>query len=216
MIVKKIVFIALLGGLLLTAACTLLPGSGVRGGVLLQENFRRGETGFWYTEADGIGQTLIADEVLLIEIYQPQTVQYSALQEPLFADFKMDVEVTQLAGSLNSTYGVLWRMQNDSAFYRFSITGNGLFVVEKKLAEGDWERLMDDWQETPAIIQGLNQTNILGVEAAGSNMKFFINDELVAELSDASYAAGRIALSAGTFNQGGLRVAFDNVILRRP
>ena len=47
-------------------------------------------------------------------------------------------------------------------------------------------------------------------------MTFFINDVQVATVTDAAYGAGRIALSAGTFNQGGLRVAFDNVVILRP
>ncbi len=207
-------FLALL--CLLLAGCTLLPGNGVRGSILFEEYFRRGQTGFWLTEADGIGQSVIAEEVLLLEIYQPRTVQFSTLQEPVFDDFAVTVEVTQLAGSPNSSYGLLFRLQNDSAFYRFEITGNGLFVVEKRLASGEWQRMTEDWLESGAIVQGLNQTNRLAVTAEGTRLAFAINDEVVHETQDGTYAAGKIAVSAGTFNQGGLRVAFDNLVVRSP
>lgn len=207
-------------GLLLFSltACNLLQDGPVpgRGAVVFQEQFTAGQTGEWFTEVDEQGQSLITDNRLVIRVDAPQTSQYATLQNPLLADFDLEVDATLLEGSLASSYGVLFRLQSSGEFYRFIITGNGQFVAEKRLASGEWQRLTDDWQDSNLINVGYNVANRLRVVADGTNLFFYINDELVAQANDASYGRGLIALDAGTFNQPGLRVAFDNLTIREP
>ncbi len=201
---------------LTTAGCTLMGNRSIQGQIIFEEYFRTGETGNWLTESDSQGQSLVANEAMVIELDQPGTVQYVTLQEPAFGDFVLDVDITQTEGSLNSSFGILFRMQGDAAFYRFSITGNGLYILEKRIGEDGWERLSEDWPESTLLLRGLNQTNQLRVEAIGPQLSFYINDQPLTSIVDSSYAGGRIALAAGTFNQGGLRVAFDNVVVTHP
>lgn len=203
---------------LLLVGCNLMQEGPVpgRGGILFQEQFTAGQTGDWFTEVDEQGQSLITDNRLVIRVDVPQTSQYATLQDPILTDFDLEIDASLLEGSLSSTYGVLFRMQNTAEFYRFVITGNGQFVVEKRLADGHWQRLTNDWQESGLINIGYDVTNRLRVVADGSSLLFYINGELVAQTSDASYDRGLIALDAGTFNQPGLRVAFDNLIIREP
>ncbi len=197
-------------------ACNLLQDGPVpgRGAVIFQEQFTAGQIGEWFTEVDEQGQSLITDNRLVIRVDAPQTSQYATLQNPLLTDFDLEVDATLLEGSLGSSYGVLFRMQSSGEFYRFVITGNGQFVVEKRLASGEWQRLTDEWQDSSLINVGYNMPNRLRVVADGSNFFFYINDELVAQATDANYGRGLIALDAGTFNQPGLRVAFDNLTIR--
>lgn len=198
-------------------SCSLLNGSRlVSGTTIFEEAFTTGQTGTWLLEGDTAAQSTIVQESLRINVSQPRTVQYSALQEPLFDDFILEVDVTQLDGSLSSSYGVLFRLQNPHQFYRFEITGNGLYVVEKSMGEGQWQRFTDGWVESPFIIQGLNRTNRIKVEAVGSQLKFFINERQVEVFTDTTYTSGQIAVDAGTFNQGGVTASFDNLVVRQP
>ena len=204
--------------LLALAGCNLLQDGPVpgRGSILFQEQFTAGQTGDWFTEVDAQGQSLITENRLIIRVDAPQTGQYATLQDPILENFDLEVDATVLDGSLSGTYGILFRMQSSSEFYRFVITGNGQFVVEKRLASGEWQRLTNDWQDSGLINLGYNVTNRLRVVADGPNLYFYINEGLVAQTSDASYGRGLIALDAGTFNQPGLRVAFDNLVIREP
>ena len=199
--------------LLGASACTLLEERLVSGSLLFEEQFVAEQVGDWFTEQDNIGQSYIEDEQMILAISVPHIAQYTALQTPLVDDFMLEVDVTQQAGTLNSSYGVLFRL--DDGFYRFDITGNGLYVVEKRL-ENQWQRLTDGWVDSPFIVRGLNQTNRLGVSAVGEQLIFFINGQQVAAYRDDSYQRGQIALDAGTFAQGGLVVAFDNLVVRYP
>jgi hypothetical protein len=183
--------------------------------VLFRDEFVAGQTGAWVLEGDAEGRTSILDERLLIEIGQPNTLQFVTLEDPIFSDFDLSVEAIMLEGDPRSSYGVLFRMQDTQQFYRFEITADGLFIVERRNPDGSWTRLVDDWTASPAINQGLAATNQLRVITIGPTFSFYVNDNLLLTIQDNQFRSGAIGLDAGTFGQGGLRVAFDNVVVQR-
>ena len=161
-----------------------------------------------------MGQTSIVDESLLIEINEPGTMQFATLEDPLFTDFDLSVDARVLEGDPQGSFGVLFRVQDPTQFYRFEITGDGLSMVERRNADGSWTRLIEDWTATPAINQGVGASNQLRVIAVGPTLSFYVNGVLLHRIQDGQYKAGAIALDAGTFGQGGLRVVFDNIIVQ--
>lgn len=203
----------LLFALLVLALC------GCGGKTILQDNFSAENKDLWQLEEDAYGRSVIADGRLIIQVNEPNKMQFATLRK-LTPDFLMNVEGMILAGSPNSSYGVLFRLQDGGAFYRFDITGNGSYIIEKRTANGEWQRLTDtqNWKKSPAIRTGLNAINKLQVNGKGSTMTFSVNDVLLERYEgfDNSYGSGMLALDAGTFALGGLQVAFDNVVLREP
>ncbi len=196
----------------------LLPqGQGVLGeqnaGANFAEAFVAGQTGKWLIEQDTIGSTAIVNEQLLITVAAPNTVQYSTLQEKVYGDFALEVDVTQVAGPPESSYGVLFRVEDGQQFYRFDITGNGLYIIERHNGDGTWTRLVQEWTPASALNQGLNVTNRLRVLASGQSLTFYANDVLLTQVNDATYADGLIGLDAGTFGGSNLQVAFDNLTI---
>jgi hypothetical protein len=175
------------------------------------ESFAPGAMGPWALEGDEMGSSSVVDEALVLEVSSPDTMQYSALRQPTFQDFIAVVEATLLDGESNSTFGMLVRMQGPSEFYRFELTGDGRYMIERRNEDGSWTRYLDEWQSSPAIVPGPNGLNTLRVEARGSRLKFSVNGETLKTIEDSLYSAGRIALDAGTFGQGRTRVAFDNL-----
>lgn len=206
-------------GLLVLAACGQLPLPGAErtnpdegeptGS--LRDEFVPGRTGNWLLEQDEVGSSTLVNDQLLITVAAPNTLQYAALDDRLFSDFVLEVDAWQRAGPPESSYGVLFRLQDDGRFYRFDITSNGLFMIERRNADGTWARLIPEWTATAAINQGLNVANRLKVIAAGSEMAFYVNDILLIQLSDPTLTEGRIALDAGSFAGNTLQVAFDNL-----
>lgn len=206
------VFIVMLLGLLV--AC---GGEGENAtDVLFQDGFVTGETGSWLIEGDELARTAVLNEQLIIAIDAPNLMQFTTLSQPSFADFVLQVDASQTAGDLESSYGLLFRMQSPTQFYRFDITSNGLYLVERRHADGSWARLMPEWTESAAINQGLNAPNTLKVVAVGPSLAFYVNDTLLLETTDNTYGAGTIALDAGTFGKPGTQVVFDNVVIKQP
>lgn len=208
----------IIGLMLLPAACDarpLLPTGGGAGSESgdgsYQDAFVPGQTGNWLLEQDELGSTAIVNEQLVITIAAPNTIQYAALDGRTFGDFALEVDVWQRSGAAESSYGILFRMENGQQFYRFDITGSGQFIIERHESDGTWTRLIPEWTSTTALNQGLNVANRLKIIAAGSNLTFYANDILLAELTDPSFSSGAIAFDAGTFGGSNLQVSFDNL-----
>jgi hypothetical protein len=175
--------------------------------------FVPGQTGNWLFEQDANGSTAIVNEQMVVTIISPNTIQFATLGDRTYSDFVLEVDAWQRAGAPESSYGVLFRMQEDQQFYRFDITGNGLYIVERRLADGTWVRLTPEWTPTSALNQGLNVANRLKIIAAGPTLTFYANDVLLTQVVDEALAAGGIALDAGTFGGGDLQVSFDNLTI---
>lgn len=193
-----------------------LDGLARGGAVLYADDFAPETTGKWQLEGDELGQATMQNEQLVIELDEPNTVQYVTLAEQSFTNFALEVDATLVAGGIDSTYGVLFRITAPDQFYRFDITGNGLYTVERYDAGGGWTRLSEDWAESEHLQTGPGATNRLGVRASGGTFSFYANGQQLLQLADGRYSGGNIGLDAGTFGQTGLRVAFDNLVVSRP
>lgn len=213
---RRVLPVISLSMMMFLAACGngALPGADP--GLLFAETFAPGQVGDWQIEGDAAGQTTLINENLVVEIDEPNLMQFSTLTTPGFTDFVLEVDIRQIKGDLQSSFGVLFRMQNPNQFYRFEITGNGMFMLERRNGDGTWTRFVEDWQDAPAINQGINVINRIKVEAIGPNIAVFANDTLLMQASDSAFTSGTIALDGGTFTQPGLQVAFDNLEVREP
>lgn len=204
----------------LLAACNASPFSpgsiSLPEGVLFSDQFVPGETGRWRLEGDQNAWATLQDEQLVITVEAPETVQYATLDGESFSNFVLDVQGTILAGEPQNSYGVLFRMAGPNQFYRFEITGSGLFTVERQDGPGNWTRLTSGWVDSTAIAQGVGERNRLRISAVGDQLTFTVNDQLLLELTDATYLQGNIALDAGTFDRPGIQVAFDNLVIAQP
>ena len=129
-----------------------------------------------------------------------------------FANGRYSVEATQTEGPLDSGYGMLFRVDdtNDS-FYLFEISGDGFVWVGRHDNGEDAGPIIGQWWfESPAVRQGLNQTNTLTVQAEAGNLIFYVNDQEVGRITDNTYSRGDIGLMVETLGQGGIAVQFDN------
>lgn len=200
------------------AACAdvgLVPAApaGDPGDILFQDQFVSGQTGDWFLEEDELGGTAISGEQLVVTVNAPNTLQFATLREPTFDDFVLEVDARQRSGPADSSYGVLFRSNGIDQFYRFDVTGNGLYLAERRNADGTWTPLTGDWKSSAVINQGLNVANRLKVIANGPELSFFVNDILLEQVTDSTYSSGSIALDAGTFAGTNLQVSFDDLVV---
>lgn len=164
--------------------------------------------GTWQLSSDAAAETRIEDGRLLVIIHEPGQVAWAVAGKRL-SNLRLAVEATPVAGPVDNEYGILIRMDGDKHFYAFSISADG-YARAARYADGQWTLLSADWFSHPAILQGM-ATNRLELEAQGTQFKFWVNGELVVELSDAELAQGDVGLYAGAFNEGEVQLAFDNL-----
>ena len=183
---------------------------------IFKDEFVMGHTGSWTLESDESGSSVIVPEQLVIELNAPNMIQYSKLIEPTFSDFTLEVDARLAGGSSSSTYGVMFRMQSPDEFYRFEISGDGMYILERHDADGSWVRHTEDWLDTVVINQGIGATNRLKVVANGERISVYVNDVMLEDFTDNSYRSGNIALDVGTFDAAGARISFDNLLVSPP
>jgi hypothetical protein len=175
----------------------------------LAEHFRRDE-GRWDLASSEAVERLFATSTLRLNIIAQQTVGWS-ISEFSATDFYLEVDAFHVTGPLDNEFGVVFRYQDDENFYLFATSSDGYYTVQKMEA-GEWSELIE-WADAEAINQGEAAGNTLGVLADGSRITVSINGELVGAVEDESFASGQIGLLAGSFDDGGVEIAFDDLLL---
>ncbi len=195
-----------------TATAEPLPGGSYqpperpaqRGRLLLEDDFSQPR---WEVYADDEHQKGYEEGRYFINV-GIQDYSFWSLAGKTAQDFVLEIETFQQSGPDNNDYGIILRHQDDANFYIFEISGDGYYTFVK-LVDNE---LLDiiPWQQSDMINQG-NDHNLIRVEAAGSNFTFYINGELVDAAIDSDFKEGDIGLLAGTYEEAGLQVAFDNL-----
>ncbi len=115
----------------------------------------------------------------------------------------------------NSAYGIIIRANSSvPECYAFDVSPTyQYFSIWKKVSDRWYS--MRGWTWSGAINYRLNEWNILKVIANGPNFTFYINNILVASVSDSSFPAGRIALEVADYSGFGGNILFDNIRLTK-
>jgi hypothetical protein len=130
---------------------------------------------------------------------------------------------------------------DDDDFYLFLISSDGYYRVVRSFNHEQKE--LSTWIPSPAVIQHTGVTNRLRVVAKGDQFQFFINGQQVAlcipddptarstyseqtgectggkmldTLADSSIPNGQIGVAAETFDEAGVVVDFDNLVVYGP
>ncbi len=187
------------------AALTLAPGM-----VIYQEDFQDPDSG-WDVYNNGDTLALYRDGEYRLAILREDYVAWGN-PDPAqdLGDFEIEVDTRAVEGPLDNNLGILVRYQDDDEnFYWFQISSDGYFAVDR-LAGEEWVTVAG-WQESAAIQQGLGATNRLKVRCSGDQFVFFVNDTYLGTVTDGDLGSGSIGLAAGTFEESGVVVHFDNL-----
>ena len=167
----------------------------------------------WQAESDTSAEVGYHEGVMRILVRAPNRLAWASAGREL-SDFHLAVEATHVAGPDDNEYGVLVRMQDADHFYRFSISGDGYYLVSK-YDGGEWVALGGDWTPSEAIRVGA-VANLLEVVCQGATMTFVVNGAQLAQVADSSYSRGDIGLYAGSFFEPDVEVQFDNLRVEGP
>ena len=169
--------------------------------------------GGWQAESDASAEVRCYEGVMRLLVKVPNRLAWASAGRE-FSDFRLAVEATQVAGPDDNEYGVLVRMRDADHFYRFSISGDGYYLVSK-YDGGAWEVLNGDWTSSDAIHLGA-VTNLLEIVCRGVTMTFLVNGVTLTQVEDSSYSRGDVGLYAGSFFEPGVEIHFDNLTVTEP
>jgi hypothetical protein len=187
----------------------------VSGMVIYEDDFEDPDSG-WDVYNYGDTLALYQDGEYRLGIFQTDYVAWGNPDSALdLGDFEIEADARAVEGPLDNNLGILVRYQDgDEGFYWFQISSDGFFAVDR--LDGDEWIAISEWQESAAIQQGLGATNRLRVTCVGEQFTFYVNDTWLTTVSDDALDGGRIGLAAGSFDEPGVVVHFDNVRVYGP
>jgi hypothetical protein len=126
------------------------------------------------------------------------------------SDFHLDVTCKHIRGSkAGSSWGVVFRVQDNDNHYWFRITDNQFFAVSL-MKDSQWLNIVE-WTKTDAIKpHGVNQIDVIG---HGTHFTFLINEQVVTEINDERFQQGSVGVGIETYTLGE-EITFDFLELR--
>jgi hypothetical protein len=144
----------------------------------------------------------------------PSTLTTAWLANYPVSDFHLTANGKHISGSkAGSSYGVIFRIQDNYNFYWFRITDNQFFAVSV-VKNGQWQSLVD-WKRTDAIKPfGVNQLEVIAHE---NHFTFKINGQIVGEVENEQFSRGFVGLAIEGY-AAGEEITFDflDFMLRAP
>jgi hypothetical protein len=204
---------------LIVLALSLLAcgcGRGDDQSVLFQDNFDNPRSG-WGTDQRERFERGYDEGEYFIELKGPRWFAW-AHPGRQFDDVSVEVDVYLASGSQDSHFGVLCRHVNLGNFYYFAISPDGYYAIFRRVDSGDLEVLTGDgggMTFSPAIRTG-GQTNHVLAVCQGSELKLYVNSELLEAVTDDTYTRGAVGVGAGSGREGGVLVRLDNFLVTRP
>jgi hypothetical protein len=221
----KIKFFLTLSILLFSTACAITDGiSGptveppvpAAGSVLFQDDFSDLASGWdHYSSPGGI---LDYDSGVYRIIVNDSPFHYWSTLNRQFTDTRIEVDVAKLNGPDSNLAGIICRFQNVEGrqnFYFFAISSDGYYAIGRTSSEGSVLLGQDQMANSASINTGVN-INHLRADCAGNVLTLYVNGFPVAQAIDSTLTRGEVGLLAGSINEGGVDIIFDQFIVMQP
>jgi hypothetical protein len=208
----------------LLAACLLLMLNACRSALITELAASSGQSlfhddfsapaGGWPQVAGPDGRMGYQDGAYQMQVDRPNYDLW-AFPGYSYRDVRIEVDATRLGGPQSNRFGLACRTRDQENFYFFIISSDGYYAIGK--VEAGVRRLLgqDMMAYTTVILLG-NSTNHLRFDCVDQVLSGYVNGLLVAVTTDTEFRSGDAGLLAGTFDQAGLQVAFDNFVVYKP
>jgi hypothetical protein len=183
------------------------------GAILYQDDFSDPSSG-WNRISTDTGETEYDDGVYRILVNESNTDIWSKSGRS-FEDAVIEVDAFKVGGVRDNRFGVICRATSDDTFYTFIISSDGYYGIGK--VKGAFYELIGTDALLPSEeIEKGSAINRIRAECIGDRLSLFVNGVKIDEVRDSELVSGEVGLIAGTYNEPGTDIRFDNFIVRQP
>lgn len=139
------------------------------------------------------------------EVSRASSISTAWLGAYRLSDFHLGVNCKHILGSkAGSSWGVIFRVQDNRNYYYFHMTDSQFFAVSMS-NDGQWQNVVD-WTRSDAVkSKGVNQLEVIAREG---RFIFLINGQIISELDDDQYVKGLVGVAVEGYNAGE-KITFD-------
>ncbi len=179
------------------------------GEVLLADDFSDPQA--WALSQTENGSIALGKNELTIAISEVNAYLYSVRDQPVLSDFYLEITAeTSLCRGLDE-YGLLFRVSPSMDYYRYSLSCNGQVRLDRVI--GGKASSPQPWMLSGAVPPGAPAIVKLGIEAVGTEMSFFVNDQYQFSIHDPLLRSGSVGVFARSTNNMAVTVNFSNMIV---
>jgi hypothetical protein len=182
-----------------------------QGSVLYEDDFSNPNSGWPQDGDDEISQGYVNGEYHL-EVYSTNLLTWATVNES-YTDVIVDVDTRVVTSSGDGDYGIVCRLQDSDNFYGFEVSEDD-YITIWKYVNGEFIPLID-WVHSSYIAE--NEGNLhITVGCVGDKLTLAVNGALLAEARDSDLSSGDVGIVAGTYENPGIVVGFDNFKVSAP
>jgi hypothetical protein len=199
--------------LLASSGCTIFDMPDQAGVLLFQDDFSSSDSGWNRYHGD-----------IYISDYHEGTYHIAILEKNIeawalpgfnFTDVIIEVTGTSLDGPEDNVYGIICRYSNTENFYFFLISSDGYAGVGLSY-QGKREILTGDSMLPSDAIHKGSATNHIRAECIGNQLSLSVNGSLILQVQSEELQSGDVGLIAGSYEEEGTEVFFDNFVVKNP
>jgi hypothetical protein len=212
--VKKAYILAILALLTFSSACSSTTDKSGEN-VLYKDDFSNETTG-WPRARTDEGITDYENGIYRIFLNLENQDFLGTPGLALQSDVRVEVDATKVAGSDDNDFGVMCRYQNNNNFYQFFVSSDG-YVGILKMVDGASQNISGGQLiDHPAVNIG-NAMNRIRADCLGDTLTLYVNGQQVLTAQDTTFmTGGDVGIFAGTYDEPGTDIHFDNFIVKKP
>jgi hypothetical protein len=131
-----------------------------------------------------------------------------------FRDSRIEVDAGKLGGPDANRIGLICRAGGESHYF-FIIGSDGYYGLGI-FTNGEAALLGQSTMQRSDAIHNGAAVNHLRLDCSGNGLTGFVNGVQVARVQDETLASGEVGVLAGTFDEAGADIVFDNFIVLQP
>lgn len=211
---KKTRLLTMFALLSVSWACSFDAGS-ANGKVIFQDDFSSDVSGWPKIRAEE-GITDYENGVYRILVNQSNQDFFGVPDVSPQRDVRIEVDATKVGGSDDNDFGILCRYQDNNNYYQFLISSDG-YVGILKVVDGSLQNIAaENLVEHSAVNTG-NAQNHIRADCIGEMLTLYVNGQQVATAQDIAFpGSGKVGVFAGTYDEPGTDIRFDNFIVTAP
>lgn len=168
----------------------------------------------WLENSGTEGETTYSEGRYQITV---NSVNYDLWSNPKknFTDTKTEVDTVKQAGPEGNRFGLQCRYTDADNYYFAVISSDGYYGIGKVVGGEQTFIPMNGMQVTDKIYAG-SAVNHIRFDCVGTRLTLYVNGDYVDAVDDSDLKAGDVGMLAGTFEEKGTQIQFDNFVVFKP
>ena len=179
------------------------------GDILFEDDFSDPKA--WQLSQSSSGNIALGTNELTIAIAETNATLSSIREAPIFTNFYLEITAEPSLCRELDEYGVLFRVNSASDFYRFSLSCNGQVRLDRII--GGEASSPQPWLLSGAVPPGAPSHSRIGIAANGTNMDFFVNGQYQFSVKDPLLSSGGLGVFARSVNRMAVTVNFSDLVV---